>query len=154
MNKTVTKTRNEKETQKLAYKLWQIYKKDHNKKAIIFALEGPLGVGKTQFTKGLAKAMRLKEKAVSPTFVLEAEYDNGKLIHIDAWRMENPGELEGIGLERRVNKKQVMVIEWAEKVRDIIVKQKEALIVWVRFEYGNSDNERVINIENLIAWAS
>ena len=143
-------SKSERQTWEVAGKLWREHKKHRGEKAIVFALEGKMGTGKTQFTKGLAKAMKIKDVVISPTFVLEAEYGGGRLVHIDAWRMEKDNELKGIGFEERIDKKQIVVIEWAEKVRGVIKKLAgRIIIVWIKFEYGKGENERIISWERL-----
>jgi tRNA threonylcarbamoyl adenosine modification protein YjeE len=100
--------------------------------------------GKTQFTKGLAKAMGITENIVSPTFNLELDY--GRLVHMDAWRMQNGEELENLGLKQKIGDKSILVIEWADRVADTIRKyNEEAVVVWVRIEYGRKEDERKIS---------
>jgi tRNA threonylcarbamoyladenosine biosynthesis protein TsaE len=106
-----------------------------------------MGVGKTQFTKGVAKAMQIEEEVVSPTYSLEQEYGDGKLYHIDVWRIQKPNELIEIGFDEILkNKDAVVSIEWAEKVLDILRKRSEdAIIVWVKIAFGKQINERIIS---------
>ena len=149
-NKVEVTSLSEEETRNIAKDLWQKYEIFKGKRAIIFALEGKMGVGKTQFTKGLAKAMEIKDEVVSPTFILESEYDTPKekatLIHIDTWRMQNPKELYVLGFSKRISEKKVLAIEWAEKVANIIREfDEEAIIVWVNINYGKKQNERKIS---------
>jgi len=129
-------SRSEEATQNIGKELWQKYEKYTGQRAIVFALEGPMGAGKTQFTKGLARAMGIKEEVVSPTYDLEIRYPKG-LTHIDAWRMQNPEELEDLNFsELMQNKKGVLAIEWAEKVSEVIRNyDEEAVIVWVKIRY-------------------
>ena len=138
------------DTKNIAKELWQKYEQYQGNRAIIFALEGEMGVGKTQFTKGLAKAMGIDEEVISPTFVLENEYDNKQqraaLIHIDTWRMQEPEELLEMGFNQRILDKKVLAIEWAEKVGNIIREfDEEAIIVWVKIKYGKGENQRIIS---------
>ena len=147
-------SRSEEATQNLGKELFQKYEKYLGKRPIIFALEGEMGSGKTQFTKGLARAMGVKEEIVSPTYNLVNHYsqiaDHQSLDHIDAWRMTDPKELKALELETFVKSKHVVVIEWAEKVADIIKKHRDqAVIVWVKIEYGKRENERLISWGNL-----
>lgn len=149
-DKTEILSRSEEDTKNIAKNLWQKYEQYKGKRAIIFALEGEMGVGKTQFTKGLARSMDIKDEVISPTFILESEYDLGKesaaLIHIDTWRMQNAGELLELGFNKRVIEKKVIAIEWAEKVADIIREyDEEAIIVWVKIKYGEKENERLVS---------
>ncbi len=143
-------SKSEEDTKNIAKDLWQKYEQYKGKRAIIFALEGEMGAGKTQFTKGLGKAMAITDEIISPTFILESEYDLEKekaaLIHIDAWRMQDPNELLTLGFNKRVFGKKVLAIEWAEKVTDIIREfDEEAIIIWVKITYGKNETERLIS---------
>ncbi|MDP3731356.1 MAG: tRNA (adenosine(37)-N6)-threonylcarbamoyltransferase complex ATPase subunit type 1 TsaE [bacterium] len=72
-------TQNTKETQKLGGILAkEIVSKPSSEKAAVIGLEGELGAGKTTFIKGFAKALGIKEKILSPTFVLIKSYKIGK----------------------------------------------------------------------------
>lgn len=151
-------SRSEENTRNIGKELWQKYEKHAGQRAIVFALEGPMGAGKTQFTKGLAKAMGITEEIISPTFNLELVYQLPSLPagkaglpvaqfnHIDAWRMQNGEELENLELKGLINDKSVIAIEWADRVADTIRKyNEEAVIVWVKIQYGNKENERQIS---------
>jgi len=150
-NKNEILSRSEDNTQNLGKELWQKYENYLGKRPLIFALEGPMGAGKTQFTKGLGRAMGISDEIISPTFNLVLEYKSVKsdveLNHIDAWRLQNPEELEGLGLIKMLEeKKMVIAIEWAERVTEAIRKHRdEATIIWVKIAYGKKDNERLIS---------
>jgi L-threonylcarbamoyladenylate synthase len=137
-------SRSEENTKNVGKELWQKYEKHAGQRTIIFALEGPMGAGKTQFIKGLAMAMGIKEEVVSPTFNLELDY--GRLVHIDAWRMQNGEELENLGLKKKISDKSVLAVEWADRVADTIRKyNEEAVVVWVKIAYTQTENERLIS---------
>ena len=141
-------SKSEEATQNLAKEIWQKYESHKGKRAIIFALQGEMGAGKTQFTKGLAKAMGIKELVTSPTFALENEYGQGKekLFHFDAWRLENPNELSALGFENLIKNKSVISIEWAERVSSIVTEfDDEAIIIWVNLKFGKLENDRLIS---------
>lgn len=151
-------SRSEENTKNLAKEIWQKYEIHKGKRAIIFALEGEMGFGKTIFTKGLAQAMGITELVTSPTFALENEYTTSreKLFHFDAWRLENSAELRVLGFENLIKNKSVISIEWAERVADTIREfDDEAIIIWVKIEFlprgalakwgGNVDNFRKIS---------
>ena len=141
-------SRSEEETRNTGKELWQKYAGYLGQRAIIFALEGPMGAGKTQLTKGIGKAMGITEEIISPTFNLELTY--GQLHHIDAWRMQEGTELEELGMKGMITDKAVMVVEWAEKVTEVIRKyNEEAVVVWVKIEYLAKENERKISWGNI-----
>lgn len=138
-------SRSEENTQNIAKELFQRYEEYLGKRPLVFALEGPMGAGKTQFTKGLARAMGIKEEVVSPTFSLVLEYPH--LSHFDAWRLQDSSELEALGFTKMLEDKNLVIsIEWAEKVADIIKKYRDqAVIIWVKIKYGKGVNERLIS---------
>jgi len=141
-------SRSEENTQNIGKELWQKYECYSGKRAIVFALEGEMGAGKTQFTKGLARAMGITELVTSPTFALENEYTEGKekLFHFDAWRMKDSKELRALEFENLIKNKSVISIEWAERVADEIRKfDDDAIIVWVKIKYGKEEDERLIS---------
>lgn len=111
------------------------------KKHRIFALQGDLGSGKTTLVQGLAKQFGIKQRITSPTFVIMKRY--GNFYHIDCYRVNNSKELIDLGFKDIVSKKNnIVCIEWAEKIRDIIPKHA----VWLKFEFV-SENKRKINID-------
>jgi L-threonylcarbamoyladenylate synthase len=145
-------SRSEENTRNIGKELWQKYESYKGHRAIVFALEGEMGAGKTQFTKGLARAMGIKELVTSPTFALENEYQNGskKLFHFDAWRLEKSDELNALGFSDLIKNKSIIAIEWAERVTDTIRKfDDEAIVIWIKIEFGKKENERLISWGNL-----
>lgn len=98
------------------------------KTAIVVGLYGELGAGKTTFVQSLAKVLGVTETVTSPTFVLEKIYTlkNQKFlrfIHIDAYRLECSDELRKLGFDDiKSDGGNFIVIEWADKVEDILPK--------------------------------
>ena len=89
----------------------------------IVALTGELGAGKTCFTQGIARGLGVPEvyQITSPTFTLVNEYPGRlNLIHLDVYRLSSSRDLQDLGYEEFFFGKGVTVIEWAEKIRDII----------------------------------
>jgi L-threonylcarbamoyladenylate synthase len=141
-------SRSEENTQNVAKEIWQKYEGHIGKRAIVFALEGEMGAGKTQFTKGLARAMGIMELVTSPTFALENEYREGKneLFHFDAWRLEKSDEMVALGFPDLIRNKSIVSIEWAERVADTIHEfDDEAIVIWIKIELGKNENERLIS---------
>ena len=149
-NKNEILSKSPENTKNFAKELWQKYENYFGKRAIIFALTGEMGTGKTIFTKGLAKAMGISENVTSPTFNLEQKYasKNQKinLFHIDAWRLHDSSEIEDFGFSKHLSDKSVMAIEWADKIAEVIKKaDEEAIIIWVNLVFEKTENERVIS---------
>ena len=140
-------SRGEEATQNIAKEIWQKYEIHQRKRAIVFALEGEMGTGKTVFTKGLARAMGITELVTSPTFALENKYHTGRntLYHFDAWRMEGPNELIHLNFTNLIKNHAVISVEWAERVADAVREfDDEAIIIWVKISYGQGTKERLI----------
>jgi tRNA threonylcarbamoyladenosine biosynthesis protein TsaE len=87
------------------------------------ALHGELGAGKTQFVRGLVRGLGGDARRVSsPTFVLLNVYDAGRLTvyHLDAYRVGGADDFEAIGFSELLTQGGVVVVEWAERVADLL----------------------------------
>ena len=83
----------------------------------VLALVGPLGAGKTQLVKGLARGVGSDDRVTSPTFKLVSEYDGRvKLYHIDAYRLQRAEDLLALGCEELFDGDGAAVVEWADRV--------------------------------------
>lgn len=91
---------------------------------MIICLNGDLGSGKTMFTKGIANALGIEETITSPTYTIVKEYLYGELplYHMDVYRLD--GNTEGVGIEDYYNKGGIVVIEWADTIKDILPKER------------------------------
>ena len=90
---------------------------------MIICLNGELGSGKTMFTKGIATALGIKETVTSPTYNIIKEYDGElPLYHMDVYRLD--GKTEGIGIEEYFTKGGVVVIEWANTIKDVLPEER------------------------------
>ena len=80
-------------------------------------LSGTLGTGKTTFVQGLAKGWSIHESVKSPTFNLYSIYQGDRqLIHVDAYRLNDPGEAEDLLIEEFLKPPYCLAIEWPERV--------------------------------------
>lgn len=119
----VYQTKSADETKKVAKDLAKEYTSGG-----VLALSGDLGTGKTTFTQGFAKGLGIKEKIISPTFIIVREYalpqnNEGKFYHIDLYRLEEVKQIEVLGLQDVFsNPHNVVLIEWAEKLGDLLPK--------------------------------
>jgi tRNA threonylcarbamoyladenosine biosynthesis protein TsaE len=89
----------------------------------VIALTGSLGAGKTHLAKGIAAGLQVNDPRVvnSPTFVLINEY-GGRLhmYHVDAYRPAHSAELAALGFEDMCTAGGLVVVEWADKVQDLL----------------------------------
>jgi len=140
-------TKSSEETKKAGMALGQILGREPlSNKAFIIALEGDLGSGKTTFIQGLATGLGIKENVLSPTFVIQKDFSlqlkNFKnFYHIDAYRLKNPKELLELGFKDLIrNPENLIVIEWADRVRKILPRG----VIWMKFENLGQDKRRII----------
>ena len=113
----IIETNSEKETWDLGFSLGE--------KACagqVYTLVGDLGVGKTIFTKGLAKGLGIDEPVSSPTFTIVQIYDEGRLpfYHFDVYRIGDIEEMEEIGYDDYFFGNGICLIEWAELIEEIL----------------------------------
>lgn len=88
----------------------------------VYTLIGDLGVGKTVFTKGLAKGLGVDEPVSSPTFTIVQMYEEGRLpfYHFDVYRIGDVEEMDEIGFEDCIYGNGVTLIEWADLISEIL----------------------------------
>jgi len=81
------------------------------------ALHGDMGVGKTTFVQGLAQGLGVREHVTSPTFAIYSVYQGNprKLIHLDAYRLEQEAQIEPLLLDEFLVSPYVLAVEWPEK---------------------------------------
>lgn len=130
-------TFSEKETKNLAEKLAK--KTSHG----VVALTGEMGAGKTIFVQGFAKGLGIKEKIISPTFVLIRQHKipgtKKTLYHIDLYRLKKAEDLQDLGLEEIIsNPNNLVLVEWAEKLDKLLLKDA------VKINIGKEGGQRRI----------
>ena len=89
----------------------------------IVALSGELGAGKTTLIQGICEGLGVKDYVTSPSFTLINEY-KGKhhLYHIDLYRLEELEQIRELGIEDYFEKDGIIIIEWAERMKDLLPK--------------------------------
>lgn len=110
----------------------------------IFFIEGPLGVGKSVFIRGVARGLGVLESMPSPTFTIVNEY-KGKypIYHFDFYRINDPIELYEIGFEDYIYSNGVSFIEWASKAGSLLPIKA----IKVNINFKNNGREIKINWE-------
>lgn len=135
-------TKNSKETKELGEKIAKQILKDKN--AVVIGLKGELGGGKTTFMQGFSKGLGVKEKILSPTFVILKKFkiNNSKyLYHIDCYRLDKKKDLLDLGFKEIISDpKNIVVVEWADKAKEIMPKN----IYWISFEFIDENRRRII----------
>ena len=111
----------------------------------VVAYQGGLGMGKTAFTRGLAKGLGCTDRVTSPTFTIVNEYLGGRLplFHFDMYRLGSSEELYEIGWEDYLARGGVCAVEWSEIVADAL----EEPCIRVDIRQGETENQRKITVE-------
>lgn len=115
--------------------------------AIVLCLEGNLGGGKTTFLQGFAKGLNIKQKILSPTFVIQKRFKikNRNFFHIDCYRLKNEKDILELNfLEIIKNPNNILAIEWPQKIRKVLPKNT----ILINFEFIDN-NTRKITIDGL-----
>lgn len=120
----------------------------------VIALHGDLGSGKTTFVQGLAKGLGIAQRIISPTFIIMRTYRVGEAFvakginhfyHVDLYRIENEQDISGLGLlELMNNPENVVVIEWPEKMENLLPDDRIDFI----FRYLGDDQREIIKNSN------
>ena len=129
----IIETNSEKETWDLGFSLGE--------KACagqVYTLVGDLGVGKTIFTKGLAKGLGIDEPVSSPTFTIVQIYDEGRIpfYHFDVYRIGDVEEMYDIGIDEYLFGDGVCLIEWPSRIEEVLPDTCENIWIEKDLEKG------------------
>lgn len=118
----------------------------HLKAGDVIAYEGGLGMGKTAFTRGLARGLGDDSQVSSPTFALVHEYlgCTPTLYHFDMYRVHTMDDLYSTGFFDYLETDCILAIEWSENITEALPENT----IFVRFE-RDSENERTITIDGI-----
>lgn len=124
------------------------------KGALVLGLVGDLGGGKTTFLQGFARGLGIKEKILSPTFIILKKFKIPKIkkkiqdqnfenfYHIDCYRLQKPKEILDLGFKEIIsNPQNIVTIEWADRIQKIL--PKNTLILKFKFV---DQNKREIKV--------
>ncbi|GAC1391164.1 MAG: hypothetical protein NVSMB46_02680 [Candidatus Saccharimonadales bacterium] len=92
----------------------------------IIELIGDLGAGKTTFVRGLARGIGSQDRVASPTFTIKKIYTSTRLTlhHFDFYRLQNPGLIQYELADVMNDDLQVIVLEWADVIRNVLPKER------------------------------
>ncbi len=128
-----------------------ILRQGPRRRAVVLALRGELGGGKTTFAQGFLRGLGLKRTSPSPTFILWRRFGFRRrgfsaVFHVDAYRMKRPRELFSLGLREILSKPEhIVLLEWPERLGASLPRDARR----VEFRHGRRANERTIKISNL-----
>jgi tRNA threonylcarbamoyladenosine biosynthesis protein TsaE len=142
---------NSSQTRIVGKRLARQFLKISKKRALVITLDGDLGNGKTTFLQGFAKGLGIKEKVLSPTFVilrkfeiLPSEHSNPQVdsfYHLDCYRIKKPKEILDMGFNEIIsNSSNIVAIEWAENIKEVLPKDKISL----KIEFVNKNIRKII----------
>ncbi|MFA5034763.1 MAG: tRNA (adenosine(37)-N6)-threonylcarbamoyltransferase complex ATPase subunit type 1 TsaE [Candidatus Margulisiibacteriota bacterium] len=113
----------------------------------VVALTGTLGAGKTTLIQGIAAGLGVKDYVTSPTFIIINEYQGRlPLYHFDLYRLEDLGSIEELGVEEYFQRGGVCLIEWAERMTELLPAKRETIEIKLIDE-----NEREICVSSGLA---
>lgn len=110
----------------------------------VVAYRGGLGMGKTAFTRGLARGLDCRDRVTSPTFTIVNEYEGGTLplFHFDMYRLRDADDLFDIGWEDFLRRGGVCAVEWSETIQEAL----EPDTIYVDIRRGAETNQRILTI--------
>lgn len=116
------------------------------KSGAVIAYFGGLGMGKTAFTRGLARGMGITADVSSPTFAIVNDYGgNPPLVHFDMYKVDTWDDLYSSGFFDYLDMGAVLAVEWSENIENALPEDTIRVII----EQGETDNQRIITIEGI-----
>ena len=142
----IYRTGSQQETQTLAGRLAPVFlaKKEKNN-GLVVCLDGEMGCGKTVFVRGVLRALDYPGEVTSPTFSLCHFYEaDVPVYHLDLYRLSGDDDLFSAGVFDVCTQDALVFVEWAENAEEPFPGSLR-----LRFSYGEKENERIIEIEDL-----
>lgn len=123
----------------------EILKFPLQKGAMVIGLVGDLGGGKTTFLKGFARGLGIKDKILSPTFIILKKFQISSFkfqwfYHIDCYRIKKPKEILDLGFQEIItDPKNIVCVEWADKIKKILPKEN----ILLKFKFKGKNKRRI-----------
>ena len=136
----------------------EIIKIQNQKGAFVLGLKGDLGGGKTTFLQGFALGLGIKERVLSPTFVIlkkftipkkRKQYNFDNFYHIDCYRIDDKDEIFSLDLKKIIlNPKNIVAIEWIDRIIKFL-PQKDILMIRFKFIDKNKREIKLNKFKNI-----
>ena len=107
----------------------------------VLVLQGELGAGKSELTRGIAAGLGVSETVTSPSFTILNVYESGRcpLYHFDWYRLESEEELYELGMDEYLGGDGIAVVEWAERCPDAVPEN----VLRIRLEVTGGESRRI-----------
>jgi tRNA threonylcarbamoyladenosine biosynthesis protein TsaE len=137
------------ETKKIGKELAERLVQRKKEEALTLSLEGDLGGGKTTFLQGLAKGLGIKEKVLSPTFIIVRKFKIPKkkekqfnyFFHFDCYRIKEKEEVLDLGFKDYIsNPENIIAIEWGDRIKNILPKD----VIRLKFIFVDKETRKII----------
>lgn len=134
----------EKETLAVSREFAKLVRALKNPGAVVVALIGDLGSGKTTFARGFVRAFGVRRRVASPTFLIMRRFPAGRrdIWHIDCYRIRSRDLVKLNFLELCRDRRNIILVEWADRVKSLLPKNA----IKLRFAHGRKENIRIITI--------
>ena len=113
---------------------------------MIYAFRAEMGAGKTVFSQGFARGLGVEGPVNSPTFTLLQIYEGGRLplYHFDVYRIEDPEEMQEVGLDEYLFGDGVCLIEWSELIDELL--PENCIRIFIEKDKSDDCDHRIIRV--------
>ena len=113
---------------------------------MIYAFRAEMGAGKTVFSQGFARGLGVEGPVNSPTFTLLQIYEGGRLplYHFDVYRIEDPEEMQEVGLDEYLFEDGVCLIEWSELIDELL--PENCIRIFIEKDKSDDCDHRIIRV--------
>ncbi len=142
-------TKGTQETKKIGRELAKRLVKKRKEGALVLSLEGDLGGGKTTFLQGFAKGLGIKEKVLSPTFIIVRKFKIPEqknrqfnyFFHFDCYRIKEEEEVLSLGFKDYIsNPENIIAVEWGDRIKNILPKD----VIRLKFIFIDNETRKII----------
>lgn len=114
----------------------------------VIAFRAKMGAGKTVFSQGFARGLGIEGPVSSPTFTLLQIYEGGRipLYHFDVYRIEDPEEMQEVGLDEYLYGNGVCLIEWSELIDELL--PEDCIKISIEKDRSDDNDHRLIKVES------